>query len=80
MQERREGQKLWDFMLAVYDLPDVAPERVRPQGHLRGLRGCTAATVPYDIHPPLRVINPTLNIGGRPVEGPAGASATVALP
>lgn len=27
---------------------------VGPQGHLRGLRGCTMATVPFDIHSPLR--------------------------
>ena len=50
-------------------LPDV--ERVGPQGHLRGLRGCTAATVPFDIHSPLRVINPTPNPGGRKAEEPA---------
>ena len=29
VQKSCEGQKLWDFMLAVYDLPDVAPACLR---------------------------------------------------
>ena len=64
----RPASKILQLLLVLF--ADV--ERVRMQGRLRGLRGCTATTVPFDIHSPLRVIKPALNPGGRQIEGPAG--------
>lgn len=44
-------------------------ERVRTQRYLRGLRGCAAATVILEIHSPLDVINPPINLRGDRSQG-----------